>query len=217
VVKCVLPDLQGPLDTLELLRGSEVFLDLVEDPEAVDRALERLSTAQIGLARRLARYVSEGQAGGWSHQHGFAIRGHILLRVDTTIMLSPQMYRQQVRPHDERVLGEMGGGGLHSCGKISHLAAEFMSARGCQCLDVGQPHLNDLDRLYALARERRIPRLRLSVAEAELRSGRVLDRFPTGVSLSHAADSIEDARGIMADYQAAARRRRDSAKTPKDL
>ena len=82
---------------------------------------------------------------------------------------------------------------------------------------MGQPHLNDLDRLYALARARRIPLLRLSVDEAELRTGRVLDRFPTGASLSHAARSIEDARRIMSDYQAGARRRRDNAKAPNHL
>ena len=65
--------------------------------------------------------------------------------------------------------------------------------------------MNDLDTLYGLARERRIPLLRVSVKEDELTSGAVRGRFPTGVSLLHAAKSVEDARRVMRAYLAAAK------------
>jgi hypothetical protein len=204
IIKLVLPDLQGPMDTLELLRGSDVFLDLCTEPERVRKALETIATAQIGFARHLTPWLTDGPD-GWSHQHGFLLRGHILVRADTAIMLSPQMYRAQVKPHDERVLQELGGGGLHSCGKIDHLAADFLTLASGQCLDLGQPQLNNLDALYRLARERHVPLVRVSVSEAELTSGAVLKRFPTGVSLRHTVPSLNDARRVMAAYRRASR------------
>ena len=204
LIKLVLPDLQGPLDTVELLRGSELYLDLCQDRGLVAEALAKAAAAQIGFARYLARYVNDGPP-GWTHQHGFAVRGPVLLRVDSAIMLSPQMYREQIAPHDERVLRELGGGGLHSCGNVSHIAAEYLGLPSAQCLDLGQPDLNDLDKLYALAQPRRIPLLRVSVNESELTSGSVLRRFPTGVSLLHAAKSMPDARRIMEAYLHAVR------------
>ncbi len=203
IIKLVLPDLQGPMDTVELLRGSDLYMDLYEDPALVADALAKAATAQIGFARYLSRYVNDGPP-GWTHQHGFLMRGTILIRVDSAIMLSPRMYREQIAPHDERVLHELGGGGLHSCGNVNLNGPDYLKVPSVQCLDLGQPDMNDLDKLYALARERRIPLLRVSVKETELTSGSVLRRFPTGVSLLHAAKSLEDARRIMADYLDAA-------------
>jgi hypothetical protein len=199
IIKLVLPDLQGPMDTVELLRGSELYIDFYQDRGLVADALAKVAAAQIGFARHLSPYVMDGPS-GWTHQHGFVVRGPVLLRVDSAIMLSPRMYREQVAPHDERVLRELGGGGLHSCGDVSHIAAEYLEVPSSQCLDLGQPNLNDLDKLYARARERCIPLLRVSVSEGELTSGSVLRRFPTGVSLLHPAKSLDDARRIMKAY-----------------
>jgi hypothetical protein len=199
IIKLVLPDLQGPMDTVELLRGSELYIDFYQSQELAAQALTAVAAAQIGFARHLAPYVTDGSP-GWTHQHGFMVRGPVLLRVDSAIMLSSRMYREQIAPHDERVLRELGGGGLHTCGNVSHIAAEYLDVPSAQCLDLGQPGLNDVDRLYALARKRRIPLLRVSVDESELTSGLVLRRFPTGVSLLHPAKSLEDARRIMRAY-----------------
>ena len=199
VIRLVLPDLQGPMDTVELLRGCELYVDLYQDPALVAEAMAKVATAQIGFARHLAPYVSDGPP-GWTHQHGFLVRGPILIRIDSAIMLSPRMYHEQIAPHDERVLRELGGGGLHSCGNVNLNGTEYLSVASTQCLDLGQPDMNDLDKLYRLARERRIPLLRVSVKEDELTSGSVLRRFPTGVSLLHPARSFEDARRIMQAY-----------------
>lgn len=206
VIRLVLPDLQGPMDNVELLRGSEVFPDFYAEPERLDQALRTLAAAQVAIAQRLMPALTDGPS-GWSHQHGFAVRGSILIRADTAIMLSPAMYQSQVKPHDSWVLTEMGGGGLHSCGKIEHLVDEFLSAGSIRCLDLGQPLMNDMDRIYRVARERQVSLLRVSVREDELTSGSVLDRFPTGVSLLHNARSLDDAKRVMTLYREASRAR----------
>jgi hypothetical protein len=196
IIKRVLPDLQGPLDTVELLRGSEVFLDFHTQPELIQDALSKAATAQIAFARHLAPWLNDGPE-GWSHQHGFRVRGNILVRVDSAIMLSARMYHEQVRPHDERVLRELGGGGVHSCGNIQHIAQEYLKLPSNQSLDLGQPHLNDLDTLYRRAERRRIPLIRVDVAESELRVEAVRRRFPTGISLFHTVGSVSEARCVM--------------------
>ena len=43
LVHLVLPDLQGPLDTAELLRGSEIYVDLYNDPDLIARALDTIA------------------------------------------------------------------------------------------------------------------------------------------------------------------------------
>lgn len=205
MVKRVLPDLQGPLDTVEMLRGSELYIDLCRDPVLVSEALGKVAAAQIGLAKHLAPYLNDGPP-GWAHQHGFVIPGQVLLRLDSGLTISSRMYREQIAPHDERVLRELGGGGLHSCGRLAHHAEEYLRVPSVRCLDLGQPELNDLDPLYALARQRRISLIRVTASEAELVSGAVLRRFPTGVSLLYRAESMDKARRVFLAYLEACRR-----------
>lgn len=195
-VRIVLPDLQGPLDNLELIRGSELFVELAVEPEKVDAAFQAMATAQIGLARRLASLVRDGPS-GYCHQHAVMIKGNVLLRVDSAVMISAEMYRRQVAPHDRHVLRELGGGGIHCCGCTHHLVDEFLSLPPLQSLDLGQPELNDVDAIYARARERNVPLIRIAVSEDELLGGRLPERFPTGVVLIHRAATFEDARRIV--------------------
>ena len=201
-IRLVLPDLQGPIDTAEMLRGSAFYMDFYDNPNLVSQAMSVIATAQVGFAKHLRPYLSDGPE-GFSHQHGFMICGNILIRGDSSIMISPEMYREQVAPHDEFVLRETGGGGIHCCGRLDHVVEEFLALPSVRCLDLGDPQMNDIDAMYAMARESRIPLIRIQVDEEELMLGRVMERFPTGMSLLHRAKSFEDARRIMSEYGAA--------------
>ena len=198
-IKLVLPDLQGPLDTLELLRGSKVYEDFILEPEMTERGLHLMSLAQVGFARQLQPFISDS-SDGFSHQHANAIKGNILIRNDSAIMISPEMYARQVAKHDEFVLKEMGGGGIHSCGRIDYNIPEIFRLSSMHCFDFGQSHLNDTDRVYALAKERKIAILRIKAGKDELLSGRIRQRFPTGVSLIYEAESFEEVKETMRIY-----------------
>jgi len=199
-VAVVMPDLQGPIDTAELLRGGDIFLDLVIEPERTDRVFAMLVEAQVGVARHLSPHLSEPLA-GYSHQHAVLLKGNLLLRDDTAILISKEMYESSVAPHDQRVLAELGGGAIHSCGNFGHIAAACLELDACLSLDLGQPLLNDLDTLYQYAARRRIPLVRADATEEDLRSGAAARRFPTGVVFRHEAHSLDHARAIAADYQ----------------
>ena len=213
VERCVtlaMPDLQGPFDTVELLRGSEIFVDLYERPEWVRRFLAKAAEAQVAVARHIQPMLTQTDP-DWSCQHAAIMPRQILIRGDSSINVSAQMYREQIADHDELVMRELGGGGVHFCGNGGHLIEPILELPSLRCIDLGQPEMNDLDALYARAHGRRIPLLRVRVPESDLISGRVLDRFPTGVSLFHAASSLDEAARIFSAYVEGARRRATSA------
>lgn len=198
-VHVVLPDLQGPLDNLGLICGSGLLLELAASPRKVEAALGTMAEAQIEVARRLAPLVRDGPP-GYSHQHAVMIRGNILLRNDSVVMISPEMYREQVAPHDKRVLSELGGGGIHCCGRLARVADELLRLPSIACLDLGQPELNDVDAIYAAARARNIAVTRLVPTAEELATGRIHERFPTAVNLVYRASSFEEAQRVCSGY-----------------
>ncbi len=199
VIAITLPDLQGPFDNAELLCGSDIFLDLYDRPETVNAVLASMARAQVGFARRLKPLIQE-KLEGFFHQHAMMMAGNILIRNDSPIMMSAQMYRELIAPHDAFVLREMDGGGIHSCGNIIHLAESYLEVPRIAVLDLGQAAMNDLDALYIHARMHNIPLNRLEVPEQQLLSGEVLKRFPTGVVLRHHAASLEAAKEIFKKY-----------------
>lgn len=198
-IKIVLPDLQGPVDTLEMLRGSELFTDFITNPEIVHDLLNLMSTAQIGLAKHLQQFTSNHPE-GFSFQHAMLIKGNILIRDDSVIMISPEMYREQVAVHDEKVLNAMEGGGIHSCGKIDYCLKEILKLPSIKCFDFGQSYLNDVEGSYSMAKERKIPLIRVQVSKKDLIDAKVKDLYPTGISLIYPAVSYEEAKEVNALY-----------------
>ena len=198
-IKIVLPDLQGPLDSLELLCGSNIYSDFIIDPELAGKGLSLMAKAQVGLAKYLLQFTSDYHQ-NFSHQHATLIKGNILIRNDSAIMISPEMYTGQVAAYDEFVLKGMRGGGVHSCGRIDFNIPEIFRLNSIKCFDFGQSYLNDLDSVYSIAKERKIALIRIRVQRDELLSGAIKERFPTGLSLVYNAGSFEEARSVSKLY-----------------
>jgi len=199
LIRITLPDLQGPFDNLELIVGSELFLQLYTSPEQVQAGLHAVATAQVAFARHLQPYLTDGPE-GYTHQHAVMIKGQILIRADSVILMSSEMYAELVAPHDEYVLHELGGGGMHTCGRADQHVDALLALPSIRCLDLGQSELNDMDSIYAAAQDRGVPIVRVLASEEELVSGAVMDRYPTGVTLRHEAESLADAQRIMEQY-----------------
>lgn len=199
VTHIVLPDLQGPFDNMELLMGSSVFMDLYTQQEKFLEAMASVTNAQIDLIRYLRKFTTNGTE-GFSFQHGFMLKGKILIRNDTSIMISPEMYEQLIAPFDQEILGQFGGG-IHSCGNIQHLIESYLSLDSLQCFDFGQSELNDLDLIYGLAKAKKIPLIRMAVSSEDLVNGIASRKFPTGVSLIFRAESVEQAISSIREYK----------------
>jgi hypothetical protein len=165
----------------------------------IDYGLKLMAKAQVGFAKYLQSFISP-DTDNYSYQHAVPIKGNILIRNDSAIMISPEMYAVQVAHQDEFVLNEMGGGGIHSCGKIDFNLNEIFNLPSIQCFDFGQSYLNDVNSVYTLAKEIKIPLLRIRPQKDELLSGKIQQMFPTGVSLVYEADSFEEAKFVSKEY-----------------
>lgn len=198
-IKIVLPDLQGPVDTLEMLRGSDLFMDFITDPEMVHDGLDLMASAQIGLAKHLQQFITNCPS-GYSFQQAVLVRGNILIRDDSVVMISPEMYSEQVAVHDEKVLFNINGGGIHSCGRIDYCLSDIFKLPSIKCFDFGQSYMNDIDLSYLMAKEKNIPLIRVQVSKDELEGNKIMKRFPTGVSLIYDAASFREAVDVRVCY-----------------
>jgi hypothetical protein len=198
-VKRVLPDLQGPFDNYELLRGGEAFTDFYTDPRLLREGLSLTGDIQITAARTLLPYTTDHRE-GFSYQHGMAMRGNILIRNDSPIMVSSETYREFIAPHDGDVLTALGGGGIHSCGSIEHQMENYLNVKELFCIDLGQGLMNDRVKLFRLAEKKKAAIIRMEASEEELITGRILKMFPTGVSLLHRCESFAKAVDIQRAY-----------------
>ncbi len=204
VTNITLPDLQGPFDNLELLRGSDTFIEMYSQKDLFHKAMAVITEAQTCLIEYLSRFIKE-RIDGFSHQHGFVIKGGVLLRNDTSTMVSPQMYRDMLAPYDEKILKAFNGG-IHSCGNVDGIIEEFLNVNSISCFDFGQSELNDCKKVYNLASQKNIPLIRIAVREAELVNAEICSKLPTGLSLLFRAETFEHARSVIAQYKECARK-----------
>jgi len=198
------PDLQGPFDIVHLIWGADVYTALYDEPDLVRSLLELVTDAYIGVWRLLQPTQSDRADEGHIYLHGQIVSGHALIKDDSCINLRPEMYRELVRPCDERILQAAGGGGIHFCGCGDHLRDEMLSIEGIECVDFGQPQQNDFGGWQRECAERKIGIVRLLLNLLEVPAGEVRTRFSTGIGLFYQADDREDALAYLAEVRRSA-------------
>jgi uroporphyrinogen-III decarboxylase len=168
------PDLQGPMDVCELLWGSAIFLDLVDHPDMVQALLTLITETYIRFMRRWNEVVPgpAGYAVHWQMMH----KGTIMLRDDSAMNLSPQMFEEFIEPYDRRLLREFRGGAFHFCGRGDHYIHRLPEMGGVNALALSQPEYNDMERVFRYTVDRGIRLLALprKAAEEALSRGRNL-------------------------------------------
>jgi hypothetical protein len=168
------PDLQGPMNVCEMLWGGSLYVDLYDRPDLIKEFLSLIAETYIRFMKRWLGIVPPlgNYAVHWSMLH----RGRIMLRNDAATNLSPMMFDEFVRPYDQRLLDEFGGGGIHFCGRGNHFIAKVARMAGVHAVNMTQPHLNDSETIFRNTIDRGIPLLGLerSAAEHALQQGRDL-------------------------------------------
>lgn len=171
------PDIQGPMDICEMLWGSEIFYDLVDQPQLVHRVLEVVTRTYSAFMRRWLDEVGpSGHEPELSVHWGMLHKGTLMLRDDSAMNLSPEMFDAFIRPYDERLLVEFGGGVIHACGRVEHYTDRLADMPGLAAFNMSQPDLNNMDDVYAHTVDRGIPLINFSAlyAREALDAGRPL-------------------------------------------
>lgn len=168
------PDLQGPMDVYELLRGSAMFLDLLDQPELAHQVLELVTETYAAFMRAWLELFP--LRGSTSRHWGMMHPGGIMLRDDSAMNLSPEMFAEFIYPYNQRLLREFSGGAEHFCGRGEHFIASMGRLEGLGAVNLSQPEYNDMDVIFEHSIDRGILiiGLRRDAAEAALRAGRDL-------------------------------------------
>jgi hypothetical protein len=169
------PDLQGPMDVCEVLWGSGLFVELIDQPGLVHELLELVTCTYMAFLRRWQQTVPPlpGDADRhWSMMHG----GHIMLRDDSAMNLSPAMFDEFIVPYNQRLLDTFGGGAEHFCGRGDHYIARMCGLRSLHAVAMSQPDWNDMETIYRHTVDQGIRLLgfQRAAADAALARGRDL-------------------------------------------
>jgi hypothetical protein len=141
------PDFQGPIDVCELLWGSPIFVDLYERPDLIKACLELVTETYSRLMRewnRIAPPYEDGIAVHWGLMH----KGALMLRDDSAMNLSPETFEEFIRPYDQRLLDEFGGGCIHFCGRGSHFIHLLSDMPGVYAVHASQAECNDMETIF---------------------------------------------------------------------
>jgi hypothetical protein len=168
------PDIQGPMNVCEMLWGGSLYVDLYDKPALIKDFLSLITETYIAFMRRSQEVVPplDGYAVHWSMLH----RGQIMMRDDAATNFSPEMFEEFVRPYDQRLLDEFGGGGLHFCGRGDHFIAKVAEMPGVYAINMTQPEHNDVETICRHTVDKGINLIGLEERAAKqlFRSGRSL-------------------------------------------
>lgn len=176
------PDIQSPMDALEMIYGSELFLAVYDEGPTVHALLRLLTDTYAAMLRAWLAVVADtsdidlddGQL--YTAHWGFLIRGRIMLRADSAMNFSPDMYDEFIIPYDRELLAAFGGGAMHFCGKGDHYIRSLCASPGLFAINMSQPEYNNMETIYEATVDRgiRIVGLPESARQAAAASGRPL-------------------------------------------
>ncbi len=201
MIQISMPDLQGPFDTAEQLWGSGIYIGLLEERELVTSLMEKVVKTMLQVEEIYRVHARDRLDPFANTQHGYNIPGRLLIRNDSTILMSPSDYRNIVAPMDARLLEAVGGGSIHFCGNGEHMVAPMLEIPGLRGLDFGQSTMMDFDRIYSLCRERNVAITNHIPPREQLLNGSIKNKFPTGIVIVYETESMDDAREVVQAYQ----------------
>lgn len=169
------PDLQGPMDICEVLWGSNLFIDIVDMPELVKDFLELITETYIKFMKEWFEIAPVD--GGYSAHWSMLLKGKIMLRDDSAMNFSPSMFEEFIKPYDQKILDEFGGGAVHFCGRGDHYIRYISQMRGLNAIHISQPHYNDMEIIYQNTTDIGIKLIGLNMdaAQKAIIAGRILN------------------------------------------
>ncbi len=141
------PDVQGPLDICELMWGGEMFYAMYDDPDMVHDVLKLITDAYTAFLKKWYEIFPMNTEMN-CHWGIIRHRGPILIRNDSAMNLSPEFYEEFAAPYDGELLKRFGGGAVHFCGRGDHYIDILGKLPGLTAINMSQPHLNDMEKIY---------------------------------------------------------------------
>ena len=124
----------APSDLANALRGNDLFYDLYDEPEKVDRMLFLCAEAMIALYRELRACTVQPDggfcAGGlWMPGEG------LFMSEDASDLTSPEQYRRFFFPQTQYLINEIGGAYIHHHAKGWQVHAEISKLKNLRFIE----------------------------------------------------------------------------------
>ncbi|MDD2428625.1 MAG: hypothetical protein PHQ85_03480 [Eubacteriales bacterium] len=149
------PDLQGPFPLSDMLWGGDIYIAMYEDEALVHEMLSFMTDVYLRFtAKWHALYPPFDK--GHSVEWGLLHRGGTMIRNDAAMNISGNMYHDFVMPYDRRIIDALGGG-VHFCGRGDHYIEHVCAIENIGCINLSQPHLNDMEKIYSRSIDCGIP------------------------------------------------------------
>jgi uroporphyrinogen-III decarboxylase len=129
-------DTDGVLNTSLLLRGNDLFLDMIEAPQVADHLFALVGETIVAVTERIReRTHTAAVATNRSVLHA---EPSLYLHSNCSVqMVSPKLYRERLLPFEKRLAERLRPYGIHHCGNNLHLFAAAYAETGCTFVDVG--------------------------------------------------------------------------------
>lgn len=145
------PDGQGPVDNCELLWGSDMFYAFYDEPELLHALLERVTNTLERFVRKWQTIIPNED--GLVSYFGRLGKGNIVIRNDSAMNLSPEIFTEFIQPYDSRLLRNLNGGMVHFCGRGDHFVPLLAQTPMLSTVDMSQPHLNNMEPILSALSE----------------------------------------------------------------
>lgn len=199
-IQISLPDLEGPMNTANQLWGSDIYYAFFDEPELISGLFEKIAKTMTCVSELFRKYSTDRLDPVANTQHFYQIPGRLLIRDDSSILLSPDLYKSFVKPHIMNILEKIGGGSIHFCGNGQHLISEMLEIPLLKGLDFGDPNYMDISGIYRECSEKHIAITNLTPSRDELTSGKAAGDYPTGVVFVYYTSDINDAKDVLSCY-----------------
>jgi len=173
-------------------------MTILLEPELVTAFLDKIVRTMLPVVDYYRRYARDRLDPFANTQHMYNIPGRLMIRNDSSIMVSPETYRDIIAPHDTKLLRQAGTGSIHFCGNGEHLIEPILEIPGLRGIDFGESGMMDVPRIYGMCRERRVALTCVQPSRDDLISGRAASDFPTGVVFVYNTEDINDALEVVA-------------------
>jgi hypothetical protein len=172
------PDMQGPMDTAELLLGESLLLAFYDRPADVMSLMQLMTDTYIAFMKKWFDLVPPRGDGQYMAHWERLYKGGVMIREDSLVNLSPDTYIEFIRPFEQKIFDQFGGGGIHFCGKCDHAVKHMAELKGLSAVNPSQPHLNDGQKIYDATLARQIvldtPDVITRMVEADFTRGAIL-------------------------------------------
>ncbi len=191
------PDLQGPFDIAAELWGGEILLAFYDHPDLLRELLDLIAETYVLACRKFAAESTETVRENFIYLHFSISQGKCLLKDDWSVMLSPELYTEFIRPANEKALQALGDGGIHWCGSGDQWRAEVVETKGLVSIDWGNPDMMALPTWAATLGACRLPVSRMEWEAKAFLEVAPTRLFPTGASFVVAVDDLEQGKAIV--------------------